>query len=59
MEKEKINKIKEKYKVINMIQEDNKIKCRIVSLITPKEKHTVVTPTIEDGYMYILESEKK
>ena len=59
VEKEKINKIKEKYKVINMIQEDNKIKCRIVSLITPKEKHTVVTPTIEDGYMYILESEKK
>ena len=46
--------IKEKYTVLNIIASGAGMQYRVLSDITPEEKHVLQTPTLEDGYMYLL-----
>ena len=46
--------IKEKYTVLNIIALGSCIQYRVLSDTPPEEKHILQTPTLEDGYMYLL-----
>lgn len=46
--------IKEKYAVLNIISSQSGTQYRVLSDTTPKEKHILQNPTLEDGYMYLL-----
>lgn len=46
--------IKEKYTVLNISSSHSGSQYRILSEIPPEEKYSLETPTLEDGYMYLL-----
>lgn len=46
--------IKEKYVVLNIIASQSGTQYRVLSNEVPEEKHMLQSPTLEDGYMYLL-----
>lgn len=46
--------IKEKYVVLNIIVSQSGTQYRVLSDEVPEEKHMLQSPTLEDGYMYLL-----
>jgi len=46
--------IKEKYVVLNIIASQSGTQYRVLSDEVPEEKHMLQSPTLEDGYMYLL-----
>lgn len=46
--------IKEKYVVLNIIASQSGTQYRVLSDEAPEEKHMLQSPTLEDGYMYLL-----
>lgn len=52
--KEQEKHIKETYSVLNIVTSQSGIQYRVLSDTTPKEKHILQRPTLEDGYMYLL-----
>lgn len=46
--------IKEKYTVLNINSSHSGSQYRILSEIPPEEQYSLETPTLEDGYMYLL-----
>lgn len=51
----KIDKhIKDKYCVLNISTTRSETQYRVLSDTPPEEKHKLQTPTLEDGYMYLL-----
>lgn len=46
--------IKDKYTVLNIIASGSGMQYRVLSDTPPEEKHILQDPTLEDGYMYLL-----
>ena len=46
--------IKEKYAVLNIISSQSGTQYRVLSDVEPEEKYMLQSPTLEDGYMYLL-----
>ena len=46
--------IREKYTVLNIIASGSGTQYRVLSETLPEEKHILQDPTLEDGYMYLL-----
>ena len=46
--------IKEKYTVLNLVASQSGTQYRVLSYTPPEEKHILQEPTLEDGYMYLL-----
>lgn len=46
--------IKEKYAVLNIISSQSGTQYRVLSDVEPEEKYVLQSPTLEDGYMYLL-----
>ncbi len=46
--------IKDKYAVLNIIASGSGMQYRVLSDTPPEEKHILQDPTLEDGYMYLL-----
>lgn len=53
-EKRRDKHMKENYFVLNTIPLQSGMQYRVLSDITPEEKHILQSPTLEDGYMYLL-----
>ena len=53
-EKKQDKHIKEKYAVLNIISSQSGTQYRVLSDEEPEEKHMLQSPTLEDGYMYLL-----
>lgn len=52
--KKQDKQIKEKYAVLNIISSQSGTQYRVLSDEEPEEKYMLQTPTLEDGYMYLL-----
>lgn len=52
--KKQDKQIKEKYAVLNIISSQSGTQYRGLSDKEPEEKHMLQSPTLEDGYMYLL-----
>lgn len=50
--------IKEKYYVLNMNVNRSGVQYRVLADVPPKEQSESETPTLEDGYMYLLQREQ-
>lgn len=52
--KKQDKQIKEKYTVLNISTSNSGTQYRVLSDTTPEEKNVLQSPTLEDGYMYLL-----
>lgn len=46
--------IKETYTILNIATSHSGTQYRVLSDTVPEEKHILQSPTLEDGYMYLL-----
>ena len=57
MEESEVSDFQKKYRVVNIVKTEKGVVCRTLSDSPPNSESVLLTPTLEDYYLYVFNEE--